>query len=72
MIPLSLAHGKVKIKEIKGNGDFVKRLADMGLTTGQILEIVTNGPPVIVRIRDSEIALGHGIAKRVFVEVIDV
>ncbi|MEM1576121.1 MAG: FeoA family protein [Archaeoglobaceae archaeon] len=71
MRTLENAVGKVRVVEITGGKGFARRLADMGLTPGQIVEVLTNGPPVIVRVRDTKIALGRGIARKVIVEYVE-
>lgn len=68
MLTLENAKGKVRVKEILGGRGFVRRLSDMGLAPGQIVEVLSNGPPVVVRIRDTRIAIGRGIARKVVVE----
>lgn len=72
MISMDLARGKVRIIEIRGGRGFVRRLIDMGLAPGQVVEVISNGPPVVVKVRDSEIAIGKGVAKKVFVEEVNV
>ncbi|MCX8172673.1 MAG: ferrous iron transport protein A [Archaeoglobaceae archaeon] len=71
MTTLGDAKGRVRIREIIGEKDFVRRLSDMGLAPGQIVEVLSQGNAVVVRVRDAKIALGKGIAKRVVVEVED-
>lgn len=63
--------GKVRVVEITGGKGFVRRLADMGLAPGQIVEVLTSGPPVIVKVGDTKIALGRGIARKVIVEYVE-
>ena len=50
---------------------FHRRLMDMGLTPGTIVTVVKSAPfhgPVEVRVRGSRLALGRGMAERIFVE----
>lgn len=68
MLTLESATGKVRVKGIVGGRGFVRRLADMGLAPGQVVEVLSRGPPVIVKIRDTKIVIGRGIARRVVVE----
>jgi len=68
MLTLENAVGKVRVKEILGGRGFVRRLADMGLAPGQEVEVLSNGPPVVVKIKDTKIAIGRGIARKVVVE----
>ena len=60
---------KAKIVEIKGGANFIQRLYQMGLTPGTTVEVVMNSRgPVVVRVRGVTVALGRGMAARVFVE----
>ena len=55
----------------KGSG-FEKRLMDMGLTPGTSVTVVKSAPfhgPLEVIVRGSRLALGRGMAKRIFVEI---
>jgi len=50
---------------------FEKRLMDMGLTPGTRVTIVKSAPfhgPLEVLVRGSRLALGRGMAERIFVE----
>jgi DtxR family Mn-dependent transcriptional regulator len=50
---------------------FGKRLMDMGLTPGTKVTIVKSAPfhgPMEIRVRGSRLAVGRGIAERIFVE----
>ncbi|HHE32265.1 MAG TPA: ferrous iron transport protein A [Chlorobaculum parvum] len=46
-----------------------KRLAEMGFSVGQTIEIIENSPgmPLLVRVHDGRVAIGRGIAMRVMV-----
>jgi len=51
---------------------FMKRLTDMGLTPGVTVTVVKSAPflgPVEITVRGSRLALGRGMANRIFVEV---
>jgi len=51
---------------------FEKRLNDMGLTPGTRVTVVKSAPfhgPLEILVRGSRLALGRGMAERVFVEV---
>jgi len=56
----------------RGRGwGFEKRLMDMGLTPGTKVTVVKSAPfhgPVEVLVRGSRLALGRGMAERIFVE----
>ena len=54
-----------------GGWGFQKRLMDMGLTLGAKIIVVKSAPfrgPVEVHVRGSTLALGRGMAERIFVE----
>jgi DtxR family Mn-dependent transcriptional regulator len=60
------------IKAGHGQGRvFEKRLMDMGLTPGTRIRVVKSAPfhgPVEIHVRGSRLALGRGMAERIFVE----
>ena len=59
----------VKIVKIKGEWGLQRRLADMGLTPGIEVRVVNshgNGP-VVLDVRGSRLALGHGVAHKIMV-----
>jgi Fe2+ transport system protein FeoA len=50
---------------------FEKRLMDMGLTPGTKVTVVKSAPfhgPIEILVRGSRLALGRGMAERIFVE----
>jgi len=55
-----------------GGWGFERRLVDMGLTPGTRVTVVKSAPlhgPLEVLIRGSRLALGRGVAERIYVEV---
>jgi len=51
---------------------FLQRLMDMGLTPGTKITVVKSAPfrgPIEVYVRGSRLALGRGMAARIFVEM---
>ncbi len=61
-----------KIAFIRAGRGAVRRLSDMGLTPGTSVKMIRSAPlsgPVNVELRGSRLAIGFGIASRVFVEV---
>lgn len=51
---------------------FEKRLMDMGLTPGTRVSVVKSAPfhgPLEILVRGSRLALGRGMAERIFVEI---
>jgi len=56
----------------RGGWGFKKRLMDMGLTPGTRVTVVKSAPfhgPLEVSVRGFRLALGRGMAERVFVEI---
>ena len=68
-IPLTqLAPGEQStVAELRGGRSFVSRLATLGFTPGALLTVVQNygRGPIIVRVRNTRIALGRGEALKV-------
>lgn len=53
-------------------GGFKMRLMDMGLTPGTRVTVVKSAPfhgPVEIKVRGSRLALGRGMAEKIFVEI---
>jgi len=51
---------------------FLKRLMDMGLTPGTKITVIKSAPfrgPIEVYVRGSRLALGRGMATKIFVEI---
>ena len=68
--PLSQAPRKQRLRlvEIRGGRKLTHRLVEMGLTPGVSLRIMQDsGGPLLVAVRDSRIAIGRGMAQRIFV-----
>jgi ferrous iron transport protein A len=70
-------HGHFEHKKKKwhehGQRHIMKRLLDLGFTRGCTFKVIqgTSGGPVLVEIRGTRIALGHGLASQVIVEVLE-
>ncbi len=61
-----------KIAFIRGGHNVLQRLLDMGLTPGTKISVVRVAPlggPVELSVRGSKLALGNGIASKVFVDI---
>lgn len=69
MIPLSTASkGTYKIISIEKPGK-LKKLYNMGILIGDIIEVVKPGPgPIIIKKGNIRIGIGFGIANDIFVE----
>ena len=75
-IVTSIRFGHVRRGHIRhGHGrdwGFEKRLMDMGLTPGTRVTVVKSAPfhgPFEILVRGSRLALGRGMARRIFVEI---
>lgn len=71
-VPLTrlAANQEAAVAELHGGRGFVSRLATLGFTPGATLKMVQNygHGPLIVRVRDTRIALGRGEARKVLVQ----
>jgi len=71
MMPLSLASAgeTVEVVTIKAGWGLQRRLADMGLTPGVKVRVISSGKPgpVVLDVRGSRLALGYGVAHRIMV-----
>ncbi len=59
---------------IRGGRQGVKRLSDLGLTVGAQVTLLNSAPfggPIEISIRGSKLAIGRGLANKVFVETND-
>ena len=56
-----------------GSRRILRRLLDLGITTGCVFQVVQGGDsgPVLVQVRGTRIALGHGLASKLIVRVVD-
>ena len=70
-VPLSAlrAGQRAVVRQIAGGHAVAQRLASMGILAGRELEVLRSWGSVIVRIRDSRLAVGRGVAQRIFVEL---
>ncbi|WP_292459728.1 FeoA domain-containing protein [Methanothermococcus sp.] len=61
---------KIIIKDLNGGQGIVGRLVDMGLNVGSEAVVVRNQNtgPLIVSVKGSNIALGRGLAMKIFVD----
>jgi DtxR family Mn-dependent transcriptional regulator len=61
-----------KINFIRGGHNVLQRLLDMGLTPSTNITVIKTAPfegPIQISVRGSKLALGRGIASKVFVEI---
>jgi Fe2+ transport system protein FeoA len=74
MIPLNFVspNEDVFLKEVRGGGQFKRRITDLGLISGTLVHVVyaaTVGP-IIIEVKGTRLAIGQGMARRIFVEPI--
>ena len=71
-MPLAMASpgDEVRLIAIHGGQRMRKRLADLGLTLGLTVEVMRRDShgPLILAVKDSRLALGHGMAHKIMVE----
>jgi len=60
----------VRIQRMQGGHHFLSRLASLGFVPGVRLKVIQNfgRGPLIVRLRDTQVALGRGEAQKILVE----
>ncbi len=65
-------HKEVKWQH-RGDRQITKRLLDLGLTKGCTFTVVQGSwrGPVLVEVRGTRIALGHGLSRKVLVEILE-
>jgi len=71
LCPVSfISQGKtVEVMQLLGGVSFLKKLKEMGILPGSILEVLqNNGGPVMLGLGNSRVALGQGIAKKIYVK----
>ena len=60
----------VIVDRFEGGGAFKEKLISMGILPGKEVEILSsrkNGP-VVIRVNDTRLALGHGMAYKIYVK----
>lgn len=72
-LPLSmLGPGeRARLLSVNASEGLTSRLNDMGLTPGVELTVIQDaGGPLLLSVRDSRLAVGRGMAQKIFVEII--
>ncbi len=73
-IPLSIVKSgnQVKIVELNGGINFIRRINELGVRINDIFEVVSNaGQGQIILRKDSlKIGLGVGMASKIFVQIV--
>lgn len=72
MIPLSevKSGSRVKIVNIRSGYGFNRKMADMGIYPGAVVDVIRNAGygPVILSIKGIRFGVGFGMAKKIFVD----
>ncbi len=65
--------GRLKIVRINGGRNLVRKLYSMGIYEGVVIEKILSYSkgPVIVKVHNSQVAIGRGMAEKLSVEKID-
>ena len=66
------AGAAVIVDKIDGGGAFKEKLLSMGILPGKVIEVLSarkNGP-VVIKVSDTRLALGHGMAHKIHVKLI--
>ena len=70
-MPLTMARptdGELSIKKINGKDEVIKHLADMGFVAGGTVSVISEiSGSLIVRVKDTRIALDKTLAQRIMV-----
>ena len=70
MMPLAMAlvGQNVRFMTATGGAGLARRLAEMGLTPGEQMEVINRGPgPFIISVRGTKLVLGRGMVHKIFV-----
>ena len=71
MMPLSMVSSGeiVTVLAVRAGWGLQRRLADLGLTPGVRVKVISSGRPgqVVLDVRGSRLALGHGVAGKIMV-----
>ncbi|MCD6512214.1 MAG: FeoA domain-containing protein [Thermoplasmata archaeon] len=71
MIPIAFAQGLFRVLQINCGPTCKSKLSSLGILPGEVVRVVNNaGGPVIVNVKDTRIALGRGMAMKIYGEVI--
>jgi ferrous iron transport protein A len=62
---------KVTVLALRAGWGLQRRLADLGLTPGTEIKVISAGRPgqVVLDVRGSRLALGHGVASKIMVRI---
>jgi len=70
-MPLAMASpGEVvRVADVRAGRGLTRRLADMGLLPGTVIRVINSQMrgPVVVEVKGTRLALGHGMAHKILV-----
>jgi Fe2+ transport system protein FeoA len=71
LIPLHIAPAgaAVRVAQLVGKAEEIRRLHELGLREGTVLEIVQSGSPCIIRVADHKLCFRQGEGFHVLVSV---
>ncbi len=71
MKSLAYANGMFRIASIRCGRGCINKLTSMGIMPGEVVRVINNGSgPVIIEVKGSRIAIGRGVAMRIYGEEI--
>jgi len=70
MMPLAMLRDGEggRVVGVYGGRGLMRRLAELGFTRGERVKVLRSGPgPILVLVKGSRVALGHGVAMKILV-----
>jgi ferrous iron transport protein A len=67
-------NGKYKVVSIEGGTGLVRKLTDLGVYPGSMLEVLSGyhrGGPIVLSVKGSRFGIGRGMASRIVVKRVD-
>lgn len=67
-------NGKYQVVSIEGGTGIVRKLTDLGVYPGSMLEVISGyqrGGPIVLSIKGSRFGIGRGMASRIVVQRVD-
>jgi len=61
---------KARVEQLQGGYGFLQKVRDLGIGEGQVVRKIqqTGRGPVLIECGELRVAIGHGIAQRIFVQ----
>ncbi len=67
-------NGKYKVVSIEGGTGLLRKLTDLGIYPGSMLEVISGyqrGGPIVLSVKGSRFGIGRGMASRIVVQRVD-